>query len=235
MSAPSASLSAGAVFTDFDHSIYDGDAEVSEWGRWGRRGWRRNRVRGGDVLTGVLILGGIAAIASAANSNNRRDRDIDYRRERTNDRDDYRRNERRDPRRSDSGSGLDSAVDQCVSRIERDIRVETVDSVDRTAQGWTVTGALFNGGGFTCQIDANGQIADINYSGFQGSNFDTGNVNRARGADLQWTDARYGAARDRMNTSQQSAGSPSEPQPAYPGGPLPGEQFPDDVDADLNG
>ncbi len=68
----------------FDASTYDAQADTAEWrGRWGwgrrgwRRGWRGHRrgVRAGDVLAGVAIIGGIAAIASAAN-NRRRDRDV---------------------------------------------------------------------------------------------------------------------------------------------------------------
>ena len=40
------------------------------WG-WGGR-HHRDRVDAGDVLTGILIIGGIAAIASAASSNNKK-------------------------------------------------------------------------------------------------------------------------------------------------------------------
>ena len=37
-------------------------------GGWGGRGWHRDRggVDGGDVLAGLLIIGGIAAIAKSA-------------------------------------------------------------------------------------------------------------------------------------------------------------------------
>lgn len=59
---------------------------VNEWRRCGwrgcyrrgwHRGWRGRRgVGAGDVIAGVAILGGIAAIASAANNNRRRDRDV---------------------------------------------------------------------------------------------------------------------------------------------------------------
>jgi len=68
----------------FDASTYDNQAQTAEWhGRWGwrhrgwhRRGWRHRRgVRAGDVLAGVAIIGGIAAIANAAN-NRRRERDV---------------------------------------------------------------------------------------------------------------------------------------------------------------
>lgn len=244
-----------SIFADFDHSAYDGEFENGEWRRWGRRGWRRGGwhrrrgIRGGDILAGVLILGGIAAVASAANNNRRhRERDVVIvdRRDRDYDRR-YRDYDRRDDRRgyNASASGLDNAVDQCVRRIERDVRVDTVDGVDRTGEGWIVTGALFNGEGFSCRIDNDGRVDDIDYGSFRGSAFTPGETVRARGDDNQWTDASYIAARE-ANAAQASAaaadGAPAdtlaasdEPRPAYPGGPLPGEQIGDEIDADIGG
>ena len=55
-----------------------GDESASQWrGGWRDRRWRgRNRgVDAGDILAGVLILGGIAAVASAATNNARRNGD----------------------------------------------------------------------------------------------------------------------------------------------------------------
>ncbi|GMN03688.1 hypothetical protein [Erythrobacter sp. MTPC3] len=234
-----------SIFTDFGHSAYDGELATAEWGRWGRRGWRRGGwrrhrgVRTGDVLAGVLILGGIAAVASAANKN-RRDRDVVIvERDRNYDRD-YDRRDRNTDRRSTAGSGLDNAVDQCVREIERDVRVDTVDGVDRTAQGWRVTGALFNGSGFTCQIDNDGRIADIDYGSFRGSSYQPGDTVRARGDDIQWSDARYAQARqaqaDVSYTAPETVATASDgPQPAYPGGPLPGESFDEETDAEIGG
>nr|WP_298928789.1 hypothetical protein [uncultured Erythrobacter sp.] len=240
--AAPAPVAGSAIFTDFGQSTYsEGDAIAEHHRRWGRHRYRRNRVNAGDVLTGVLILGGIAAVASAANNKERRNRDTDYRRERNAERDYDRRDERRDDQRSDrrssnAGSGLDNAAEQCVARIERDIRVESVDSVNRTSEGWIVTGALFNGNGFTCQIDNNGRIADVNYGGFQASNADNGDANRSRGDDRQWSDDRYADARAKARSTQRSdAATPTQQQPAYPGGPIPGDEYPGDVDADLRG
>lgn len=74
-----------ALAQTFDTTTYDGEAETTDWRRrcgwrgcWRGRGWRRHRgVSAGDVLAGVAIVGGIAAIASAASNNNRRrDRDV---------------------------------------------------------------------------------------------------------------------------------------------------------------
>lgn len=228
---PSAQAQGSATYSQFEQSRYDGDTDIAErHRRWGRRGWyrHRHRVDAGDVLAGVLIIGGIAAIASAANDRKRdRYRDYDYRRPRDYDRD-Y---DRRDRRRSTGSSGLDSAVDQCVSRIERDVRVETVDGVDRNSDGWNVRGTLYNGEGFTCRIDNGGRISDIDYGGYSGSAYEAGETTRARGDDVQWSDASYIAARERMG-QQEPAAQADEAQPAYPGGPLPGEQTEDN---DLGG
>ena len=98
-----------ALIEGFSTSTYDTESDVSEWRRCGfygcRRGWRGRRgVRAGDVIAGVAILGGIAAIASAASNNRRRDREVvvverdrrddDYRYERERDRDERDRYDR---------------------------------------------------------------------------------------------------------------------------------------------
>ena len=189
------------------------------------RHYRHHRNRGigaGDILAGVLIIGGIAAIASAAEKS----------------RDRYPRRETRypQPRRGDyrynDGRGIDRAVSMCVDEIERDARVETVDTVNRDARGWRVTGTLFDGQGFACSIGEDGRIEAIDYgrggSGYRSDAWDGREAGafdysaRAEGADRQYGDDVYAAARARTGTVQ----------PSYPGGPLPGE---DDgqVDADI--
>lgn len=142
-------------------SAYEG--EVAQNHRWGR--YRdRNRIDAGDVLAGVLILGTVAAIAGAA----KRDRD---RVERVppppypDDRYRYRSGA------SDGGGrGLDRAVDMCVDEIERGRdRVGTVDGANRNGEGWTVSGALEDGAGFTCRIDNMGRIRAIDIGGARGA------------------------------------------------------------------
>ena len=204
-----ATVSGGAVAPGFDWSTYDAEADTADWRRcwrrWGCRGWRgrgRRGVDAGDVLAGVLVIGGIAAIASAA-SNNRRERErdvvvIERDRVRYDDRyDDRRRDDRRyedryddrryddrryddrrygerrsSPRRSPAprsgASGLDNAVDMCLTEIERDVRVEEVDNVRRTARGWSVAGSLFSGSSFLCTIGDDGRIEAIDYGGYTG-------------------------------------------------------------------
>ena len=195
---------------------------------------RRNRVDAGDVITGVLILGGIAAVANAVKNSNRdeRYRDRDWR-----DRD-Y-RDRRGEPYRDSNATGLDRAASLCVAAIERDARVETVDSVDRNAAGWTVTGRLFDGQGFTCAIGQDGRIDAIDY-GSGAASYGTSYDGRAfSGVDNQLPADRYRAARADIEArggyavvadtapvlqGSSNAGPPPEgPVPAYPGGPLPGD------------
>ncbi|UYH56149.1 hypothetical protein N6L26_06235 [Qipengyuania sp. SS22] len=181
----------------------------------GHRRYRHRRDRGvdaGDVLAGILIIGGIAAIANAAKGSTER----------------YPRRDTRypEPRRGgvsyDDGRGIDRAVDMCVDEIERNARVDTVDAVNRDARGWTVSGALYDGQGFNCSIGADGRIEAIDYDRGD-ARYDRSYDDAARfeGEDRQYDDAYYAAMRARSDSAQ----------PAYPGGPLPGDE--DAVDADL--
>lgn len=191
------------------------------------RRWRhRNRVDAGDVIAGIAIIGGIAAIASAASKNNRRDRYDDRRY-------DDRRYRDNNPRNYQS-SNLDRAVNACTSAIERDVRVDSVDSVSRLGEGWQVSGRLYDGKGFTCSVSGNGRIDRIDYAGdFSGAANDYSSTEPVD--DNQWADDDY--ARARQAQAQVPAGqdaplvSPDGPRPAYPGGPLPGEE----IDGDLGG
>jgi hypothetical protein len=179
--------------------------------------YRRHRgVSAGDVLAGVLILGGIAAVASAAKGT--RDRypgDARYPEPR---RGDY----RYDDGRYDDGRGIDRAVSMCVDEIERNARVETVDAVNRNADGWSVIGSLYDGQGFTCSLGEDGRIEALDYgqgtSGYSGADAGYG-----ADQDHQYDDDYYAAARARADGAQ----------PDYPGGPLRGEDE-GEVDADLD-
>lgn len=195
------------------------------------------------MIAGAAVIGGIAAIASA--NNRRRDRDVVVvERDR---RDDDRRFDDRgqsNPRSSGS-SGLDSAVNQCTREIERDVRIDSVDGATRVSSGWVVTGSIFDGSGFTCEIGNDGRISDVQYGRFRGSAGGTSDSG-GRAAAGQWSDDRYANARASMNgqyntysTAERFADAgtaqrerPAEPLvpltsdrlPAYPGGPLPGEE-----------
>ena len=156
LSLPAAAVELPRV-SDHAASAYEG--EVAQNHRWGR-GWRRDRVDAGDVLAGVLILGSVAAIASAASKDNDREERVPpppYR----DDSYGYQSNNY-----ESDGRGLDRAVDMCVGEVERgQDRVETVDGANRTGEGWTVSGALEGGAGFTCRIDNMGRIRAIDIGG----------------------------------------------------------------------
>ncbi|MCR9178987.1 MAG: hypothetical protein NXH71_01980 [Erythrobacteraceae bacterium] len=277
---PATPASAGTYAGVFDHSRFDPAADTADWRcrgwrcrSWGRRGWgggwgggwRRNRIGGGDVLIGAAIIGGAIAIAS---SNNRRQRDRDVvvvRDDNLRDRrdDDRRFDDRRVERRSTGASGLESAVDQCLTRIERDVRVDSVDNVERTGRGWMVSGALFNGSPFQCRIGNDGRIDGVDFNGgFSDSSQRDGDWRGAPAntyaprADGQWSDTRYADARLAMGGMAAPQAAPPEnlaaPEsfaaarpaqapfvtdrmPAYPGGPIPGEAIPDTIDGDIGG
>lgn len=183
------------------------------------RRYRRNRVDAGDIIAGAVILGGIAAIASAAsNKNNRRDR-YDNRRYRSND---Y--------QRRNSSSNLDRAVNACMREISRDVRVDGVDSVSRAGDGWQVNGRLYDGKGFTCNVGRNGRVDRVDYAGgFSGAaNGQGGSLGGS-----QWSDSAYANARQSAAGQGYTPPAPQQgQQPAYPGGPLPGDAA---IDSDFGG
>ncbi len=162
MAAPMGSNA--AIATPIDTSVLGWSAEKETAQGWrdyrgyrgyqgyrGYRGHRRHRdgVDGGDILAGILIIGGIAAIASAAskNSNDRRYDNRDYRTE--DQRYDDRSSDRREDSRYDRGSGdMEAAISVCTDAAERqagaDARVAAIDSVIRDGAGWRVEGELAN-------------------------------------------------------------------------------------------
>ena len=254
-----------ATSSYFAPSRFDPAADTAQWGcrwgcgwggGWGRRGWRRNRIDGGDVLIGAAIIGGALVIADSQRRRERErevvviDRDPRYR-----DRDAEwdRRDARRDARRSGS-AGLESAVDMCLDRIERDVRVDTVDNVERTASGWQVTGSIFNGAQFRCRIGNDGRIDTVDYDGTfgvssAGADWGEPQANADRPAAGQWDAQDYAAARAGLGGTVRPdmavqetevrgdlAVAPAAPAaaatglPAYPGGPVPGEVIPETLE-----
>ncbi|MDT0508617.1 hypothetical protein [Novosphingobium sp. MMS21-SN21R] len=147
------------------------------WGG-GDRHWHRDRgIDGGDVLAGLLIFGGIAAIASAASkSNDRRDDNYRYRPEPApNDtyrQDDWRPNETRpyegqgtSPRAATRG--IDDAVERCVDEASRKGDVEEIYDATRAGNGYRVSGTLRNGDRFSCDVNGEGGILlDLRRSNF---------------------------------------------------------------------
>ncbi|VVT12540.1 hypothetical protein [Erythrobacter sp. EC-HK427] len=222
-------------------TLADSGVTGSEWNAyadpWTRRYRRRHDRRGvdlGDVVTGVLILGALATIVDATDGDDSRrdrrdrdyDRDYDYERDRDADR-------RSRDRNSDyESTGIANAADMCVEQVERgDARVDYVASARRTADGWRVEGVLTSGEGWNCWIDNDGRIRSVD---FGGEDYSQGQASASAGT--QWSDADYARARAATVTPAESEYTyrrgdaplvPEEadgPQPAYPGGPLPGEE-----------
>ncbi|MEE4155437.1 MAG: hypothetical protein V2I27_14865 [Erythrobacter sp.] len=279
---PTLAPSASPLALTFDTSTYDPAAEAADWRRCGWRGcwgggWRgrgRRGVSAGDVLAGVAIVGGIAAIASAANNNRRRERDVvivdrdrDFDRERYDERD-YERDLRRDReleelrRRTDeqqreieylrsrgldaerlSGTQarrsvlppvtapltIDGAIDRCTEVVGIDASVAGIDGVDRTGTGWSVRGRLTDGQSFSCDIGNDGQIERLGNGAFSEVGSQGWGGYQELRAEGQWSDDRYSDARGSLASAAPAYGQPlvplsAERMPAYPGGPLPGEQ-----------
>ena len=155
------------------------------YGGWGRHHHRHgDGIDGGDVLAGLLIIGGIAAIASAASKSAKDDdakeryrypggpdysrpEDRDY--SETPDRDD-------DKAAPDYGSdhpggatttgGFDDAVNNCADELERgERRIGSVDNVGRAGDRYSVEGRLEDGRGFACSVDRDGQVRSVAVDG----------------------------------------------------------------------
>lgn len=142
-------------------------------GGWGGRGWHRDRggVDGGDVLAGLLIIGGIAAIATAASNAEKKKRnapvDDGYRyRPEDGSRDDRRNEQGNAPRddwqddsRASVGSrGLNEAVDSCVAEAERSGEIDEVYDATRNGDGYRVSGTLRSGDTFSCDVSREGGV-----------------------------------------------------------------------------
>lgn len=145
-------------------SLVASPAMARDWDGW-RHHRHGDRIDGGDVLAGILILGGIAAIASAAGKTDkeRRDRDSgpDWGRSREPGYGESRGNA------GDYGSGrIGDAVDSCTAEVERSgPRVDAVDAVVREGQGWRIRGRIEDGRSFACSVGENGRIGSVTIDG----------------------------------------------------------------------
>lgn len=110
------------------------------------RHYGRDGIDAGDVIAGALVIGGIAAIASAASNDRGRYND------RYNDRYDDRYNDRNYDNGGygyyNNGYSSRTAVEQCVRAAERDAsrygraRITDVTRIDRVRGGYEVRGRL---------------------------------------------------------------------------------------------
>lgn len=156
------------------------------YGGWDRHHHHRHGdgIDGGDLLAGLLIVGGIAAIASAASKSardrqgNERDRypgGPDYGEPEGRDYGDS-SGQRDDEEAPDYGSSypgvaptngsFDEAVDRCSEELERsDRRIGSVDSVGRMGEHYNVEGRLEDGRGFACSVDREGRVRSVAVDG----------------------------------------------------------------------
>lgn len=170
----SLATAAAVVLTTVGLSATPAEAR-GRYGGWGYR--HHDRISTGDVLGGLLIIGTIAAIASAA-SKDKRERAPDYRYDPP-----YRDDERREvPRyepeaRDDTNSGAygrgeaeSRAADACSWAVEGemgdDARVDSITGTEANNGGWYVTGTASRLGGevrsFGCSY-RNGRVVDVNF------------------------------------------------------------------------
>ena len=175
----SLAAAAAVVITSVGISAVPAEARQRHGG-WGYR--HHDRVSTGDVLGGLLIIGTIAAIASAA-SKDKRERAPDYRYDPP-----YRDNQRYEPRDSDyvppvddrpevgdardygNGDAQTRAADACSWAVEAemgdDARIDRIDGTEANNGGWYVTGTASRLGGevrsFGCSY-RNGRVVDVNF------------------------------------------------------------------------
>lgn len=128
-----------------------------------RRRWRhRDRVDGGDILTGIAILAGIAIIADAASDASKNGKNEDRTEPRYDDRgiDQPQPDYGPDNGPAYGNNDLGSAVSVCTDAAERSAgnseRVREIRSVTRDGDGWRVEGELADNG-FTCAA-TNGRV-----------------------------------------------------------------------------
>lgn len=190
------------------------------------RGWGR-RDNSGDILAGILILGGAVAVLKAAErSRERRDRDggdwdgdgrypdSRYPDARYRDRPGYDGDyddgagyrDRGDSRDGYAGRGIDGAVEDCVAEVERSERVGSVDTADRTASGWKIAGDLAKGGRYSCSFGSDGRVRDIQIDGDRAGTRDDNDAWRDDDSDWgesgQRDDDYYASARERIGETQ---------------------------------
>lgn len=168
------SAAAAVIITSIGLSATPAQARERHDG-WGYR--HHDGVDAGDVIGGILILGTIAAIASAASkSNNRSRRDGDYRYEppyRSDNRRErnYERPDRRVPASYPGSYDASSrASDACGWAVEGDMgddaRVDSITEARRNGEGWYVTGTASTDDGavrsFGCSYQR-GRVVDVRF------------------------------------------------------------------------
>jgi hypothetical protein len=171
----SAAAAAAVVLTSLGFAASPAEAR-GRYGGWGYR--HHDRIDAGDVIGGLLIIGTIAAIASAASKDRTERRDRDWRYDPP-----YRdEQDRRDAPRYRPRDGGDAypgaqrsetearAADACSWAVEGemgdDARVDSITETSPDGNGWYVTGTASRLGGETRDFDCRyrgGRVVDVQF------------------------------------------------------------------------
>lgn len=166
-------------------SVMSVPASADGRGHYGRH-HGRDHVSTGDVIAGIMVIGAIAAIASEAGGSGSGQRDYPER--------------NADPAPTGyRATGMDRAVDMCVAEVERRSgRVEDVDSANRGADGWFISGTTTDDRAWTCRIGADGRAATVEVGDDYRAGRDTAPPQGL--AAGQYDDAYYASARAALGT-----------------------------------
>ena len=134
-------------------------------GGWGG-GWDHHDhdIDAGDVFAGLLVLGGIIAVASAAShASNPPPRRADPGSNSGN----YGNDSRPQWHGSAGGSfGIDAAVGRCTEELgSGSTAIDRIDTVNRSDDGWRIAGRTSGGANFECAIASNGQVRSVSVNG----------------------------------------------------------------------
>ncbi|WP_338468131.1 hypothetical protein RXV95_06130 [Novosphingobium sp. ZN18A2] len=156
-----------------DGAVWTPQSETVWHRRWHRRGWHhRDGLDGGDVLAGILLIGGIAAIASAASKSDSNRAEDRYRdppppQPVAPQEQGYAAPQPQAQPGPDMGAGadmadLDRAADACVDAVAGRGDVDHVYTVDPSSDGFRVSGDFTTGAPFSCKVSA-GRVDSVFY------------------------------------------------------------------------
>ena len=144
-------------------------ALAHEHGNWGGGGWGHHDdgLDVGDVFAGLLVIGGIIAIASAASNASKNAHSGAYKAPPARSGETYGNDTRPQWQQHETGGGgIDNAVDRCTEEVARGTtRVDRVDTVSRSGEGWRVAGRATSGSQFACTVDSDGRIRSVTLDG----------------------------------------------------------------------